>query len=164
MAEGNTVYKDNFLIAKYLEVWLENETKESMQGLPCSEIILLDKLNEIYDELKKYFPFAVNVNRIDIINNVRNRLNTGKSFAILSDEDRKFMMIRELFIYKQLKDPRRFKQDVLKDKFSDVTQTKIDEEFEEEKLRKEHFSSNTNIWCKYCSNRELCVDYYAHLE
>ena len=164
LTEKNTVYKDNFLLAKYLEVWLENETKESMQGLPCSEIILLDKLNEIYDELKKYFPFAVNVNRIDIINNVRNRLNTGKSFAILSDEDRKFMMIRELFIYKQLRDSRKFNQDVLKDKFPNVTQTKIDEEFEEEKLRKEKFSSNTNIWCMYCSNRELCVDYYAHLE
>ena len=91
-------------------------------------------------------------------------MNTGKSFAILSDEDRKFMMIRELFIYKQLRDSRKFNQDVLKDKFPDVTQTKIDEEFEEEKLRKEKFSSNTNIWCKYCSNRELCVDYYAHLE
>lgn len=80
--------------------------KESLQGLPNSEIILLDKLNETYDEIKKYFPFAVNVNRIDIINNIRNRLNNGYSFPLLSSEDRKYMIIRELFIYKQLKNPK----------------------------------------------------------
>lgn len=135
LVEGNTIYKDNFLLAKYLEVWLENETKESLQGLPHSEILLLDKLNELYDELKKYFPFAVNVNRIDIINNVKNRLNSGKAFPVLSEDDRKFMMIRELFIYKQLKDPKKFNQDVLKDMFPDVNQQKIEEELSEEKLK-----------------------------
>lgn len=164
LVEGNTIYKDNFLLAKYLEVWLENETKESLQGLPHSEILLLDKLNELYDELKKYFPFAVNVNRIDIINNVKNRLNSGKSFPVLSEDDRKFMMIRELFIYKHLKDPRKFKQNVLKDMFPEVNQQKIEEELSEEELKKLGFVGSTNLWCKYCSNREICVDYYACIE
>lgn len=164
LTEGNTVYKDRFLLAKYFEVWLENETKESMQNIPCSEIILLEKLNEIYDEIKKYFPFAVNVNRIDIIKNVRNRLNTGKRFPILSDEDRKYMMIRELFIYKQLKHPKQFNRDVLKDKFADISLDKIEEELSEETLRTAIFRSNTNLWCKYCANREICVDYYAHMD
>lgn len=164
LVEGNTIYKDNFLLAKYLEAWLENETKESLQGLPHSEILLLDKLNELYDELKKYFPFAVNVNRIDIINNVKNRLNSGKAFPVLSEDDRKFMMIRELFIYKQLKDPRKFNQDVLKDMFPDVNQQNIEEELSEEKLKKLGFGGSTNLWCKYCTNREICVDYYGCIE
>ena len=164
LVERNTVYKDNFLLAKYLEVWLENEVKESMQGLPNSEIILLDRLNEIYDEIKKYFPFAVNVNRIDIINNIRNRLNNGYSFPVLSDDDRKYMIIRELFIYKQLKNPKMFNQDVLKDKFPEINQEKIDSELSHEVLSQMLFSSGTNIWCKYCTNRELCVDYYANIE
>ena len=164
LVEGNTIYKDNFLLAKYLEVWIENETKESLQGLPHSEILLLDKLNELYDELKKYFPFTVNVNRIDIINNVKNRLNNGKAFPVLSEDDRKFMMIRELFIYKQLKDPRKFKQDVLKDMFPDVNQQKIEEELSAEKLKKLGFGGSTNLWCKYCTNREICVDYYVCIE
>lgn len=164
LSEGNTVYKDNFLLAKYLEVWVENEVKEKLQGSPNSEIILLDSLNEIYDELKKYFPFAVNVNRIDIINNVRNRLNNGHSFPVLTAEDRKYMIIKELFIYKQLKNPRKFNQDILKDKFIDTTQEKIDSELSPEILRECRFSSSTNLWCKYCANRELCVEYYAHIE
>ena len=164
LVEGNTIYKDNFLLAKYLEVWIENETKESLQGLPHSEILLLDKLNELYDELKKYFPFAVNINRIDIINNVKNRLNNGKAFLVLSEDDLKFMMIRELFICKQLKDPKKFNQDVLKDMFPDVNQQKIEEELSEEKLKKLGFGGSTNLWCKYCTNREICVDYYACIE
>ena len=164
LVEGNTIYKDNFLLAKYLEVWIENETKESLQGLPHSEILLLDKLNELYDELKKYFPFAVNINRIDIINNVKKRLNSGKAFPVLSEDDRKFMMIRELFIYKQLKDPKKFNQDILKDMFPDVNQQKIEEELSEEKLKKLGFGGSTNLWCKYCTNREICVDYYACIE
>ena len=164
LVEGNTIYKDNFLLAKYLEVWIENETKESLQGLPHSEILLLDKLNELYDELKKYFPFAVNINRIDIINNVKNRLNNGKDFLVLSEDDLKFMMIRELFICKQLKDPKKFNQDVLKDMFPDVNQQKIEEELSEEKLKKLGFGGSTNLWCKYCTNREICVDYYACIE
>ena len=164
LVEGNTIYKDNFLLAKYLEVWIENETKESLQGLPHSEILLLDKLNELYDELKKYFPFAVNVNRIDIINNVKNRLNSGKAFPVLSEDDRKNMMIRELFIYKQLKNSRKFNQDILKDMFPDVNQQKIEEELSAEKLKKLGFGGSTNLWCKYCTNREICVDYYACIE
>ena len=103
-----------------------------MQGYPHTEILLLDKLNELYDELKKYFPFAVNVNRIDIINNVKNRLNSGKAFPVLSEDDRKNMMIRELFIYKQLKNSRKFNQDILKDMFPDVNQQKIEEELSAE--------------------------------
>lgn len=62
LTEGNTIYKDEFLLAKYLEIWVENEIKESMQGLPGSELLLVEKINEKYDELKKYFPFAMNVN------------------------------------------------------------------------------------------------------
>lgn len=164
LVEDNTIYKDNFLLAKFFEIWLENETKECMQGIPCSEIILSEKIKELYDELKKYFPFAMDVNRIDIINNVRNRLNTGKTFPVLTQEDRKFMMIRELFIYKQLKNPKKYNQDVLKDVFVDVKQEKIDEVLSEETLREKPFSFSTNVWCKYCTNREICLDYYAHIE
>lgn len=95
LTEGNTIYKDEFLLAKYLEIWVENEIKESMQGLPGSELLLVEKINEKYDELKKYFPFAMNVNRIDIVNNVKNRLESVKKYPFLSEKDRKFMMIRE---------------------------------------------------------------------
>ena len=163
LTEGNTIYKDEFLLAKYLEIWVENEIKESMQGLPGSELLLVEKINEKYDELKKYFPFAMNVNRIDIVNNVKNRLESVKKYPFLSEKDRKFMMIRELFIYKQLKNPKKFNKDVLKDKFIDIPPNKIEEELSKDKLIEDNFRSSTDVWCQYCSNREICIAYYVRL-
>lgn len=163
LTEGNTIYKDEFLLAKYLEIWVENEIKESMQGLPGSELLLVEKINEKYDELKKYFPFAMNVNRIDIVNNVKNRLESVKKYPFLSEKDRKFMMIRELFIYKQLKNPKKFNKDVLKDKFIDIPPNKIEEELSKDKLIEDNFRSSTDVWCQYCSNREICIAYYAQV-
>lgn len=164
LTEGNTIYKDEFLLAKYLEIWVENEIKESMQGLPGSELLLVEKINEKYDELKKYFPFAMNVNRIDIVNNVKNRLESVKKYPFLSEKDRKFMMIRELFIYKQLKNPKKFNKDVLKDKFIDTPPNKIEEELSKDKLIEDNFRSSTDVWCQYCSNREICIAYYAQVD
>ena len=164
LTEGNTIYKDEFLLAKYLEIWVENEIKESMQGLPGSELLLVEKINEKYDELKKYFPFAMNVNRIDIVNNVKNRLESVKKYPFLSEKDRKFMMIRELFIYKQLKNPKKFNKDVLKDKFIDIPPNKIEEELSKDKLIEDNFRSSTDVWCQYCSNREICIVYYAQVD
>lgn len=164
LTEGNTIYKDEFLLAKYLEIWVENEIKESMQGLPGSELLLVEKINEKYDELKKYFPFAMNVNRIDIVNNVKNRLESVKKYPFLSEKDRKFMMIRELFIYKQLKNPKKFNKDVLKDKFIDIPPNKIEEELSKDKLIEDNFRSSTDVWCQYCSNREICIAYYAQVD
>lgn len=164
LTEGNTIYKDEFLLAKYLEIWVENEIKESMQGLPGSELLLVEKINEKYDELKKYFPFAMNVNRIDIVNNVKNRLESVKKYPFLSEKNRKFMMIRELFIYKQLKNPKKFNKDVLKDKFIDIPPNKIEEELSKDKLIEDNFRSSTDVWCQYCSNREICIAYYAQVD
>lgn len=164
LTEGNTIYKDEFLLAKYLEIWVENEIKESMQGLPGSELLLVEKINEKYHELKKYFPFAMNVNRIDIVNNVKNRLESVKKYPFLSEKDRKFMMIRELFIYKQLKNPKKFNKDVLKDKFIDIPSNKIEEELSKDKLIEDNFRSSTDVWCQYCSNREICIAYYAQVD
>lgn len=86
-----------------------------------------------------------------------------KLFPVLSEDDRKNMMIRELFIYKQLKNSRKFNQDILKDMFPDVNQQKIEEELSAEKLKKLGFGGSTNLWCKYCTNYEKYVLIIMHV-
>lgn len=166
LLEGTTVYKDSFLLVKYLEVLLENQVKEELQGLPISETIVIDRLNDAFDELKKYFPFVLNVNRMDAINNIRNRLLNGKSktFPVLTSAERKGMMIRELFIHKQLADPKTFRKNILQDKFPEVTDEKIAEALSQSVLHNLKFRNDVDLWCQYCSNRELCVAYYARSE
>ena len=165
LIESNTVYKDNFLLLKYMEVMLENAIKEDMQGKPVSEAILIKKLDDEYEEFKKYFPFAQNINRLDVINNIRNRVVNGKAkkFSILSAEERRYMMIRELFIHKKLENAKNAGVDIMQDKFPNVNADQIMEELAEEKLKRIDYMVNVDAWCQFCSNRELCTAYYCRV-
>lgn len=159
LAEDNTVFKDDFLLAKYYEIWLENEVREKMQGMPCSEFLIVETINKTYEELKVYFPFALAMNKIDIINNVKGRLLASKSFPVLTEKDRVSMIVKEMFIFKSLKDPNKYNIDVLKGIFNEISQDKIDELLNRETLSGQRFYDNSDIRCKYCSNREICVAY-----
>ena len=163
LVESNTVYKDNFLLLKYLEVMLENAIKEDMQGKPISEAILIEKLDEKYEELKKFFPFAQSVNRMDVINNIRNRLVSGKAkkFPVLSSEERRYMMIRELFIHKKLENSKNAGVDIMQDKFPNVSAEQIAEKLNQEMLKGVDYMVNVDVWCQFCANRELCTAYYS---
>ena len=163
LVESNTVYKDNFLLLKYLEVMLENAIKEEMQGKPISEAILIDKLDEKYEELKRFFPFAQSVNRMDVINNIRNRLVSGKAkkFSVLSSEERRYMMIRELFIHKKLENSKNAGVDIMQDKFPNVSAEQIAEKLNQEMLKGVDYMVNVDAWCQFCANRELCTAYYS---
>ena len=163
LIENNTVFKDSFLLLKYMEVMLENSIKEELQGQPISEPILVKQLNDSFDELKKYFPFVQNVNRMDVINNIRNRLlnDKNKRFSMLTAEDRRYMMIRELFIHKKLENYKNDGTDVMADMFPDVSQEQINTYLSEDVLSEMKYSAHVNAWCQYCSNRELCIAYYC---
>lgn len=163
LIESNTVYKDNFLLLKYMEVILENAVKEDMQGKPISEAILMRKLEDAYEDLKKYFPFAQNVDRLDVINNIRNRMvnRKEKKFPVLSAETRRSMMIRELFIHKKLVNVKNTGVDIMQDKFPVVTPDQVKTELAEDVLKNMNYVVNVDAWCQFCSNRELCTAYYC---
>lgn len=146
-----------------MEVIMENAIREEMQGQPISETILIQKLDEIYDDLKKYFPFTQNVNRMDIINNIRNHIVNSKEkrFPNLSMEDRRDMMIRELFIHKKLKNEKKTGVNIMKNKFQMITPEQIGTTLAEDVLKNMHYTVNVDAWCQFCSNRELCTAYYC---
>ena len=163
LIENTTIYKDSFLLLKYLEVLLENQVKTELQGFPVSETILNQKLDQKFDDLKRFFPFILNINKMDAISSIRNRLLNTKNntFPILGTEERKYMMIRELFIHKQLSDPKTFRKNILAGMFPDVTNETIEKMLSEEKLKTNGYSKNVDLWCQYCANREFCAAYYA---
>lgn len=49
----------------------------------------------------------------------------------------------------------------MQDKFPNVTFEQIKTELSEEKLKKMDYAVNVNVWCQFCSNRELCTAYYC---
>ena len=160
--EGTTVYKDSFLLSKYLEVLLENHVSEELQGMPSSEIVINDALCDAFDDLKKYFPFITSVNRMDVIRNIKQRIlsRKEKKFPILTSGDRSHMMIRELFIQRKLFDPKESKKDVLAGVFTPVGPDIIEAQLSEATLSKTKYNKGTNLWCQYCSNRDLCAASY----
>ena len=146
-----------------MEVWLENKVKLDLEGTPISEVILTNKLNSSFDELKRYFPFVQNVNRMDMINNVRNRIinGTNKMIPKLTDEQRRYMKIRELFIHQVLSDPRTHRKNVFGDKFTPVTPDQVSEKLSSGNMTNTVFFAEPDVWCQYCADRELCAACYS---
>ena len=109
------------------------------------------------------FPFAQSVNRMDVINNIRNRLVSGKAkkFSVLSSEERRYMMIRELFIHKKLENSKNAGVDIMQDKFPNVSAEQIAEKLNQEMLKGVDYMVNVDAWCQFCANRELCTAYYS---
>lgn len=161
--EGTTIYKDPFLLGKYLEVLIENELKEILEGFPISEKVIVEKLNEIFDDLKRYFPFVLNVNRLDIINNIKNRLTMQKNkvFPKLTADQKKHMLMRELFIHTKLSDPSAHIPDILSEVFAPVSNETIAEALSEVNLTGIKYTPNTNLWCQYCPDKDFCAAYYS---
>ena len=163
LLEGDTIYKDTFLLGKYLEVLLENKVQTDLAGTTVSEVILVSKLNDAFDEIKRYFPFVRNVNRVDMVNNIRNRLTSNKNKTIprITPDRLRYMKIRELFIHSSLSDFRTRRNNVLADKLSSVEIDTICEKLSAEQLTGMQYSPEVDVWCQYCSNRELCTACYS---
>lgn len=166
LVENTTIYKDNFLLGKYMEALLENHIRRQLQGFPVSETIVNEKLDETYDDLKKFFPFVQIINRVDSIKTVRNRLlkSKQKQFPAITANELQYMMVREIFIHKQLEDVKSHQKNVLAGKFPNVSEEQISEVFSEQKLEHMKFLPQAGVWCQYCSNRELCVTHCARTE
>ena len=160
--EGTTIYKDSFLLTKYLEVILENEVFKQQEGFPVSEKDLIETLNDIYDDFKKYFPFLIAINRIDIINTVKSRIigSKIKIFPKLSDEKIKQMKIRELFLHDKLENRKKFNKNILNGKFSSETKENIENILSDENIEKLTFLKEADLWCKFCPNKDLCVEFF----
>ena len=163
--EGTTVYKEPFLLMKYLEVILENQARERLERMARSEIALAECLNEEFEGMKTYFPFVSGMSRRDIVNKVKGRMMDvqEKMFPKVTPKVRQYMMIRELFIYKKLSDEKDHREDILQGKFADVSEEKIAETLSEAALQK-RFQKSPHLWCKYCANHGICAACYAKRE
>ena len=71
------------------------------------------------------------------------------------------MKIRELFIHSSLSDSRTHRTNVLADKLSSVPIDTVREKLSAEQLMGMLYSPEVDVWCQYCSNRELCTACYS---
>lgn len=163
--ERRTVYRDHFLLLKYLEILLENAARRMLQGQIATEDVILETLNAEFRKLKRKFEFIEEMHseRMDIVSNARNFLQAsvlkGKlQFPKVSEKDIAYMEKKEEFIYLQLgKDDSGYSS-----KFREVSQDVIDRDLDCRKLDMNGYSKSCDVWCQYCAVRELCLESYKY--
>ena len=161
--EGRPVFRDHFLLLKYLEILLEDKARIKLQGQIATEDMVLDVLNDEFRNLERKFEFVrdMHTERMDAITNARNYLfkiipKGGHSFPDISDKDKVYMKKREEFIYLKLDDP------TFSYNFKDVSDQEIRDRLSADRVERAGYSKACGDWCQYCAVREVCLESYKY--
>ncbi len=188
LIEGGTKYKEKFLILKYYEILLENAVRQKLEDQPLNILkyyeillenavrqkledqplnraILYKVLDDEYDILLRKFRFVIKLDSIDIISNARRYiinevLGSLKQFPKLTKKDVEYMEKKKEFIYLRLSKDNKLDENILKNKFKDVTEDKMKKMFSDEALANIKYDRECDEWCKYCANKEVCLESY----
>lgn len=163
--EKRAVFRDHFLLLKYLEILLENVARVVLQGQIATEDMLLDTLNDEYKKLERKFEFVkdMHTERMDIITNAKNYLQksvlkNGTTFPMISPTDDIYMKKREEFIYLQLGNG----DGSFSGYFKDVPQGEIDARLSSNRVNATGYAKSCDEWCQYCGVREICLEPYKY--
>lgn len=163
--EKRAVFRNHFLLLKYLEILLENVSRKTLQGQIATEDILLETLNDEYKKLERKFEFVkdMHTERMDIIINAKNYLQksvlkNGTTFPMISASDDIYMKKREEFIYLQLGNG----DGSFSSYFKDVPQGEIDARLSSNRVNAAGYAKSCDDWCQYCAVREICLEPYKY--
>lgn len=163
--EKGSVYRDHFLLLKYLEILLENQARVALQGQIATEDILLDTLSDEFRKLERKFEFVrdMHTERMDAITNaktylLKSILKNGNTFPTITSNDETYMRKREEFIYLQLGNG----DNSFYNNFKEVPQSEIDSKLDSEKVNKVGYKKSCDEWCQYCAVREICMEPYRY--
>jgi len=159
--EGRSVYKDEFLLRKYLTVVLEHRARRHFSGHTYIKNIVFSYLNEQMDELKTKFTFVNHADTIDIARSAIDYLEKyavsyGK-FAQIKEKEVDHMIKRENFLTTKFDKGSDAKS---REVFKNSTQAEIDDVLSREKLSKEKYKKTLNRLCANCSEKDICLEIF----
>lgn len=162
--EKRTIFRDHFLLLKYMEILLENHARVILQGQIATEDLILETLRDEYGKLKRKFEFVIDLDKMDILTNAKNYLYNSvlKKYTVfpsITSNDELYMKKREEFIYLQLgKGDNGFSA-----KFKDASDMEIEQLLNQEELNSNPYTKNCDEWCQYCAVREVCLEPYRYI-
>lgn len=163
--EKRAVFRDHFLLLKYLEILLENAARVTLQDQIATEDVLLDTLNDEYRKLERKFEFVkdMHTERMDIITNAKNYLQksvlrNNTIFPMISPTDDMYMKKREEFIYLQLGNG----DGTFSGYFKDIPQGEIETRLSSNRVNAAGYAKSCDEWCQYCAVREICLEPYKY--
>ncbi len=162
--ENGSVYKDDFLIQRYLSTLIENRARRKFQGLTYSEGTVGKYLRDQMESLREVCTYLTDAECIDIVTHAKNALEGGKStgwkFPSLKKSDSEKMQIKEEFLLNP--DRKDLDSDGV---FKRVTTAEIDGALSKENLEDETFRAQyREKFCDYCSEREVCLEPYRRVK
>lgn len=159
--EGRSVYKDEFLLRKYLTIVLEHRARRYFSGHTYIKNIVFDYLNEQMDELKTKFTF---INHSDTIDIVRSSIDYIEKYAVIygkftqiKEKEVDYMIKRENFLTLKFDKGSDAKT---REVFKNSTQAEIDDILSREKLSKEKYKKTLNGLCTNCSEKDICLEVF----
>lgn len=158
----NSVYRDEFLMKKYLTVILENRAKRHFSGKVFVKNAVNTYLQDQMDNLCNDFPLITYMDVIDVINETQNYLEKyaakyGK-FTTLKDSDEEFMIKREEFL--SIPTGRNANTE-LQEVFKSSTQSEVDSLLSTSKTEDERFRKSFTSLCDKCADKEVCIEIYG---
>ncbi len=157
------VFRDHFLLLKYLEILLEDAARVSLQGQIATDDVIMDTLNDVYKKLERRFEFVreVHTERMDAITNAKNYLQKSvlkqsTTFPQVSQKDEIYMKKREEFIYLSFDDSN------FSYNFKEIPEEKLARELSAEKVNARGYQKSCGDWCRYCAVREICMESYKY--
>lgn len=159
--EGKSVYKDVFLLKKYLTIILEHRTRRFFEGKVFVKNIVFDYLNTQMDELKENFVFIDNAEAIDIVRSVciyiqKYALFNGK-FMKLKEKDFDHMIKREDFLTTKINTASKVDT---KEIFKNSTQQEVNATLNENTLFEVDYRKMLNPLCSTCSEKDICLEFF----
>lgn len=165
--ENGTHFKDGFLLKKYLEVVLVNNTRKALAQKWGTDDVITTELENEFERLSRYFRFVNDSERMDIISNARNYIKNyigdngrAKRFPVVNKTDEDIMKKREVFLALHLENDEG--ENVLEGKF-EVSRIEKDRLLSDHALRNESYDKSANVWCQWCAVREICLEEYKAL-
>lgn len=157
--EEKSVYKDEFLLKKYLTIVLEHRARKYFEGKSFVRNIVFDYLNEQMDELRDTVLFVNYADAIDIVRTAlayleKYSLYNGK-FMLIREKEIDYMIKREIFLTAKLGKNANLDE---KEVFKNSTQSEVDLELSEKTLNEMSYRRNLNTLCANCSEKDICLE------
>lgn len=167
-------YKEHFIMLKYFEIILANKVRLDLAGQVASDIFIeksyksqfsafFEKVNRDYGEDENFVLTKAEQESIKLSVKSyldKNILKGAKYFPKIKKSDKEYMKRKEEFLYLVLKDE---KVNVLENIFSELSQDEVNTFFENETLFAKKPEKNVGIWCKYCAEKEICLESYKEM-
>ena len=159
--EGNSIYKDDFLIKNYLTIVLENRVRKQYSGKTYIPNVIRTFLNDQVEELSSSFPFVNGLDTVDAVNHaikyIEKHVVYKGMISPANNQNIDYMNKLESFLFVPSQNSN---NSYLSEAFKNSTQAEVDELLSDDALNESSFRTTLNSICDKCSEKDICLEVY----